>query len=72
MRTHVFTIVGTAMMAGCGAAIATRLGFSGMQSALFAGFAVGIVILSQAPTFALRSRIAQLEARLVASSNNAV
>lgn len=71
MRTYVLIIVGTILMAGCGAAIATRLGFTGLQTALVAGFAVGIAILSQTPSLALRSRIAQLEAKVAALSKNA-
>ena len=71
MRIYVLIIVGTILMAGCGSAIAARLGFTGLQTALVAGFAVGIAILAQAPSFALRSRIAQLEAKVAALSKNA-
>ena len=72
MQTNVLILIGTILMAGCGSAIATRLGFTGWQPALFAGFAVGITILGQAPSVALRSRVAQLEEKVAASSKNAV
>jgi hypothetical protein len=72
MRTNVLFIVGTILMVGCGSAIATRLGFTGLQTALVAGFAVGIAILGQAPSFALRACIDQLEAKVAALSKNAV
>ncbi len=71
MRTHVLIIVGTILMAGCGSVIAARLGFTGLQTALVAGFAVGIAILAQVPGLALHSRIALLEAKVAALSKNA-
>ena len=71
MRTYVLIIVGTVLMAGCGSAIASRLGLTGLQTALVAGFAVGIALLAQAPGFALRSRIDELEDKVAALSKNA-
>jgi len=72
MRTNGLMIVGVAMMAGFGSAISTRLGFTGVQSLLFAGFAVGIAILGMAPTLSLRARVAQLESKLATPSDNTV
>jgi hypothetical protein len=71
MQGNSLVIVGVLLMAGCGSAIATHLGFNGLQSALIAGFALGIAILGQAPAIALRSRVAQLEDRLATLTNNA-
>jgi hypothetical protein len=68
MRTNVVNIAGTILMAGCGSAIAARVWFTGIQTALVAGFAVGIGIPGQIPEFALRSRIAELEAQVAAWS----
>jgi hypothetical protein len=70
MRPHILMIFGIAMMAGSGSAISTRLGFSGLQSFLFAGFAVGIAILGMAPMLSLRARVAQLESRLATSNGD--
>ncbi len=72
MRANTQVIIGTILMAGCGSAISTYFGFTALQTALLAGFAVGIVLLGQVPSLALRARVAQLEARLAASSNSAV
>jgi hypothetical protein len=55
-------------MAGCSSAIATHFGFSAPQTALLAGFALGITLFGQAPTLALRTRVAELETRLAAPS----
>ena len=71
MQANVQVFAGTFLMAGCGAAIATHFGFTVFQSALLAGFALGIALLGQAPSLALRTRVAQLEAQLNASSNAA-
>ena len=71
MRTHVLIIVGTVLMAGYGSVNAMRLGFTGLQTALVAGYAAGIAVFAQAPGFALCSRIAPREARVAALSKNA-
>ena len=71
MQSNTLVVVGVILMAGCGSAIAMHLGFNGLQSALVAGFALGIAMLGQAPAIALRSRVAQLEARLAAVTNGA-
>ncbi|HTQ99015.1 MAG TPA: hypothetical protein VMH83_03455 [Candidatus Acidoferrum sp.] len=70
MQTKVQIIIGTSLMAGCGSAISTHFGFTWLQTALLAGFAVGIALLGQAPSLALRARVAQLEAQVAAASNN--
>jgi hypothetical protein len=72
MRTNIFMMVGIVMTAGFGSAISTRLGLTGSQSFLLAGFSVGIAILGMAPTLALRSRVAQLESKLATPPDNAV
>ena len=71
MRTKVMIIIGTILMAGCGSAIAARLGFTGLQTALVVGFAAGVVILGQVPGSALQSRIVDLEEKVALLSKNA-
>ena len=55
MQPIIQIVVGSALMGGCGSAIASHLGFNGLQTALLAGFAVGIALLGHAPTLALRA-----------------
>jgi hypothetical protein len=71
MQANTQTIVGSVLMGGCGSAIATHLSLNVLQTVLLAGFALGIALLGQAPTLALRKRVAQLEAQVSSSSGAA-
>jgi len=71
MHSDIRTLLGAALMAGCGAAISTHFGFDTVLGALLAGFAVGIVLIGQAPVRALQKRVAQLEAQLTTPGKSA-
>ncbi len=62
--SHIRIIIGSALMAGCGYAIASQLGVEPRYQLLMAGFAVGVVLLGQFPSVSLRRRVVALEAKL--------
>lgn len=59
--------VGAALMGGCGAALNGSLHLHGGGIALLPGFAVGIILLAQAPAIRLSARVRELEARLASN-----
>jgi len=63
--------LGVLLMAGCGSALGRHMGLAGFESALVAGFAVGIVLVSQIPTAILRKRVEELEKQLSSAAPNA-
>jgi hypothetical protein len=60
--------VGAFMMAGFGSALAGALQLPGKDHVLLVGFAVGVILLGQAPAIRLSRRIRDLEKRLPPSS----
>jgi hypothetical protein len=60
-RAKLQTLLGAAAMGWGGASITAALGFTGWKQVNVALFAVGIVLLGQAPLHALHARIARLE-----------
>ena len=64
MSPNVLNIVGIVLMSACGSALGRRMGLAGAEAALFAGFAVGILLMSFAFTASLRKRVAVLEAHV--------
>lgn len=72
MPINVRQIAGGVLMAGCGSALATQLGLTAVQTVLLAGLAVGIALLGQGPSAALRARVARLEAKTSGSSDESV
>ena len=59
-----YLIVGVGLMSACGGRLAHDLGYDGWSQAVWAGFAIGVVLLGQAPTWRLRSKVRELERRL--------
>lgn len=57
-------VVGVVLMAFCGSSLGSRLGLHGLDQWPLAGFAVGIILLGQAPGLALRRRVDGLEKKL--------
>jgi len=62
-------VVGSFLIVGCGSTLARQMGLAGFENslvknALMAGFAAGIILVSQVPAIALRKRVAALEERL--------
>jgi len=72
MQSNIRSLLGIALMAGCGAAISTHFGFDTLLGALLAGFAVGIILIGQAPVLVLQHRVRQLEAQLNSSGKTNV
>lgn len=64
MSPQILTVVGVLLMAGCGSAIGVRIGLVDFETALVAGFAVGILLLGQGPALALRKRLVALEEQI--------
>ena len=64
MLSNVYYAIGTVLMAVGGGAIARQLGFEDWRLVYVLGFALGVVLLGQAPAAALQSRVAALEAKL--------
>lgn len=64
MSPQILSIIGVILMAGCGSVLGRHIGLVGFDQVYVAGFAVGIVLLGQAPAIALRKRIAALEEQL--------
>ena len=66
--TGLYTVLGSALMVSGGSAIATSLAPDRIpdewNSISVVAFAVGIVAISQAPSFLMRSRIRELELRV--------
>jgi predicted MFS family arabinose efflux permease len=56
--------VGIGLVTFCGGILGNHLGTSAGYSALVAGFAVGLILITQSYVFPLKSRIEQLERRL--------
>lgn len=67
MSPQILSVFGVILMAGCGSVIGGQIGFAGIEQVYVAGFAVGIVLLGQVPTIALRKRIVALEEQLARS-----
>jgi hypothetical protein len=72
MHSNIRSLLGIALMAGCGSAISTHFGFDTLLGALLAGFGVGIVFIGQAPVLALQKRVSLLEAQLRSSGKTVV
>ena len=64
MPIKALTAIGLVLMAFCGSALGRKIGLADFDSVLIAGFAIGVVILGQAPAVALRERVAVLEKQL--------
>ncbi len=62
-KYSVMTVVGSALMAWGGASITAGLGFTDWRQVNVALFAIGIILLAQAPYLQLRSRICELEGK---------
>ena len=58
--------LGALLMGWGGSSITQRVGFTGWRSADVALFAVGIILLAQAPSYELRERVRRLESQLKA------
>ena len=65
----VLPYIGIALMAGAGSRLSTQLELSGFNSALFAMFAIGIVLIAIEPSRRLSERVQLLEARLAAQAS---
>ena len=68
--SYLLTALGVLLMVGCGSVLGRHLGLAGLETFLVVGFAVGIVLLSQAPAVALAKRLAALEERLSRKGTN--
>ena len=71
MLSKFYYAIGAALMAGGGGAIARQLGLDDWHLIYVAGFALGVVLLGQAPSIALRARISALEAKLDSHARDA-
>ena len=60
-RPFLMTLIGIALMAWGGQSITSGLEFTGWRQANVALFALGIIIVAQAPMLSLRVRIRELE-----------
>jgi hypothetical protein len=68
MNSQILSVVGVLLMAGCGSILGRKLGLQGIDQALMAGFAVGVILLAQTPVIRLRQQLAKLENLLAAKS----
>jgi len=68
--SYLLTALGVLLMVGCGSVLGRHLGLAGLETFFVVGFAVGIVLLSQAPAVALAKRLAALEERLSRKGTN--
>ncbi len=64
----IYIIVGAALMALSGTALAKSLNYKGWDTLILVGFALGIVLLGQAPSWRLRAKVRNLERRLTLKS----
>jgi hypothetical protein len=62
--------LGIIVMAFCGSWIGNRIGLHGLDQWPIIGFAVGLLICSQAPLFELRDRLSKLENRITDIQNS--
>lgn len=66
-RQAVYSLAGAALLGWFG----TRIGILTAAGSLpIAAFAVGIILMAQAPTFALRDRVRRLEAQLASQGES--
>lgn len=65
LLSTISAILGITIVSLTGSAIASRIGLGG-QSWLMMVFALGIVLLSQAPVLTLRKEVRDMQARLAA------
>ena len=63
-RELLVIFLGSFLMAGFGVRLAGALQLRGGDQALLAGFAVGVILLGQAPAIRLSARIRDLERRM--------
>lgn len=68
-REFLVIFLGAFLMAGFGVRLAAALQLRGGEQALLAGFAVGVILLGQAPAIRLSARIHELEKRLPRSGD---
>ncbi len=61
-KSTLMTALGAALMAWGGSSITAGLGFTDWRQVNVALFAIGIILLAQAPYLSLRTRIRKLEA----------
>ena len=66
-RFFVSCLIGAALMSWGGASIASELSFNGWRQMNVPFFAIGIILLAQAPYTSLNAKIRDLESRLAAS-----
>ncbi len=64
MNSKVLTYIGIVLMVSGGTEMSMQLGFSGPSSALWAIFAIGIVLVARDPVRQLSERVRVLEADL--------
>jgi hypothetical protein len=64
MSSKSIMLLGVVLAAGCGSSLARSVGLAGLDSALLAGFALGLVLVSQSAAIGLRKRVAALEHRV--------
>ena len=69
-RELLVIFLGSFLMAGFGVRLAGALQLRGGDQALLAGFAVGVILLGQAPAIRLSARVRDLEKRLLPSGED--
>jgi hypothetical protein len=70
MNGRLFSSVGVVLMVVGATRLSVQLGLMGVSSALFAIFAVGIVLLARAPVRELSARLRALEEQLQRHTND--
>jgi hypothetical protein len=69
MSPQIQSVIGILLMAGCGSFIGRHIGLVGFDQIYGAGFALGVVLLSQLSAVLLRKRIIALEEQLALKSH---
>ena len=70
MSAYLLTALGVLLMVGCGSVLGRHLGLAGIETFFVVGFAIGTILLSQAPAVALAKRLAALEEKLSGRGTN--